>query len=451
MGSKSESQQNGRRLFLTPLAVAFALAISFLSAQSTAAADPPQSPRLVRLVEEIANGDLTAIDRFWREVAERGAPLVELIEGDRDHVLVTFLFRGTEDVRNVVVFVDRGLWGDIPTNRLERLPETDIWHRTHRFRRDARFTYSFSVNDSLTSLRSIKDVEEWVKRSATWSVDHLNPLKFPSYPRPLSVVELPEAPPQPWVEPRPAVPKGRVQAHKIKSSILGNERTVWVYTPPDYDPTGSRCGVLILFDGGAYISWVPTPTILDNLLFERRIPPLVAVMVSHPDQSTRDRELACSNSLTRFLVEELTPWLQRTYNTTEDPGLTVIGGSSYGGLGAAYAAFRHPDIFGNVLSQSGGFMYSPAGENEPEWLIRQFSSSPVLPIRFHIDVGLMEDQPLEGAAPSILLTNRHFREVLEAKGYSVHYQEFNGGHQYLNWRGTLADGLIALLGTKETR
>jgi len=36
--------------------------------------------------------------------------------------------------------------------------------------------------------------------------------------------------------------------------------------------------------------------------------------------------------------------------------------------------------------------------------------------------------------------------VLLAKGYEVHYQEFNGGHDGLSWRGTLADGLLLLMG-----
>jgi enterochelin esterase family protein len=41
------------------------------------------------------------------------------------------------------------------------------------------------------------------------------------------------------------------------------------------------------------------------------------------------------------------------------------------------------------------------------------------------------------------------RDVLEAKGYSVVYSEFAGGHEFLSWRGSVADGLMALAGREQ--
>jgi len=50
--------------------------------------------------------------------------------------------------------------------------------------------------------------------------------------------------------------------------------------------------------------------------------------------------------------------------------------------------------------------------------------------------------------PTLLAANRNLRDTLQSKGYSVHYTEFNGNHTLLNWRGTLASHLIALVGIK---
>ena len=39
---------------------------------------------------------------------------------------------------------------------------------------------------------------------------------------------------------------------------------------------------------------------------------------------------------------------------------------------------------------------------------------------------------------------RGMRDALKGHGYDVTYAEFVGGHDYVNWRRTFADGLIAV-------
>ena len=63
-----------------------------------------------------------------------------------------------------------------------------------------------------------------------------------------------------------------------------------------------------------------------------------------------------------------------------------------------------------------------------------------MPIDFYLDVGRYESEDL------MRKSNRRLRTVLESKGYSITYQEFAGGHDYACWRGTMADGIIALVG-----
>ena len=75
-------------------------------------------------------------------------------------------------------------------------------------------------------------------------------------------------------------------------------------------------------------------------------------------------------------------------------------------------------------------------------MIEQFKSSKRLPIRFYLELGRF----YLGAAQ--LGSNRELRDVLQLKGYDVDYHEFNGGHSYVDWCGSLADGLISLLGRK---
>src|SRR5919199_1856059 len=114
---------------------------------------PLASPRLRALRRELKSGHRNALELFWREVARKGAPLVEPLKDDDQNMLVTFLWRARGKTGNVAVFpLARA---DILSNLMARLPGTDVWYISYRMRRDARFTYRISPNDSLIPMAAV--------------------------------------------------------------------------------------------------------------------------------------------------------------------------------------------------------------------------------------------------------------------------------------------------------
>jgi len=267
------------------------------------------SARIEALRLAVAAEGRRALEEFWKEVAEETTPLVESIDGDPDHVVVTFLWRAEGEVAGVTV--EGGPGGSVPT-RLQFLPGTDLWHRSWRVPTDTRCTYRFRQNvtdpgDDPGALRQLWRDLDGVR------TDPYNPREVrmagpggrPRYRRDLvsSLLELPGAPPQPWARARPEVRTGRVDEHELWSDVLGNERAVWVYTPPGYPADGAHYPVMVAFDGLLMVdATLALPTTLDNLGASGLVPPMVAVMVSNPDPPTRMRELPCHAPMVDFLA-----------------------------------------------------------------------------------------------------------------------------------------------------
>lgn len=382
------------------------------------------SPRLAALTQEIKAGRQDSLERFWAEMKGK-TPLVEPISGNDSLRLVTFLFRGGDEMHGIALI------GPVPPEmrrkQLSHLADTDLWFLTVRLPKAARFSYAF-----LAAGKKYTDPF------------NLHPLTAESE----SMAEMSDAPAQAWIQPLPNVPTGEIKTLKINSDILKKERSVSVYTPAGYAADKRPYGLLIVFDGWDYRRLIPLPTILDNLIASRKITPLVAVLIHNESQATRNRELGCDEQFTDFLAKELVPWARKSYRIGANPMRTIVAGASLGGVAAAYCGLRYPEIFGNVLSQSGAFWHYPGwpgkevAENGTGWLARQFEAQRKLPVRFYMEAGLFEiDAPL-----TILAENRRLRDVLKAKGYELTYSEFVGGHDYINWRGSVADGLIALVG-----
>ena len=395
-------------------------------------AGPQASPRIRLLQRSIEAGEPSAATRFWKEIEQQGVPLIEQIPDDPQHSLVTFPWRAADDTRNVAVVGQLVNGAEPAKNRMFRVQGSDVWYLSFAIRNDARFTYSFSPDDSMLPLldpaRVARDFQQ----------DPLNTRRFLGLSgKYSSYVELPDAPSEPWQTPAPETVRGRLARTSFRSRLLGNERALWIYTPAPFDPNPQDYPLLVLLDGGAYThSSTPAAAILDHLIATKQIRPTLAILVGN---TQRARELP-SSMFAAFLATELVPWATGKYGASQNPASIVIAGSSLGGLVASFAAFQHPDVFGNALSMSGSYWWEWGDREEPEWLTRRFQETPRRPVRFFVAVGAMEK------ADSQLFTNRRFANVLAEKGYSVEYQEFNGGHGYISWRRALFDGLITLLG-----
>ena len=358
-----------------------------------------------------------------------------LVEPHGDALRVTFEWRG-EGERVALAGGPAG-WR-FAQNLLERDPD-GVWRRSYVLPRAIRASYGF--------LPDLPDEDE--SPVALWAAirpDPANPatFTFPGDPEDpgfeqdavRSVLEGPDAPPNAYPAERPGVPRGSVRA-----SRRPDNRRVWLYLPPGHDPAATPYPLLLVFDGWAYMRVIPTPTILDNLIDEGAIPPLVAVLVDSPD---RARELHYDDAFVAFLADELLPWARREGNATDDPLRTIAAGSSAGCLAAAFLAYRRPDLVANVLSQSGAFWWGRDGEEKHEWLTDRLAEMPTPGVRYSLEAGLLENEvPLIASdAPSLLDANRRIRDVLGDR--VVRYVEYAGGHDYLCWQASLADWLRAL-------
>jgi len=324
---------------------------------------------------------------------------------------------------------------------MQRVAETNTWFKTYRMRNDARMTYRFAVNDSLVPFEKEKN---FLGRMKSWKTDPENSRNFDiGFGIVASVLELPGAPSDKWTHDSNIPNKGNVIKSEFHSEILHDGRSVWIYTPSNFDPRRAY-PLLVIMDGESYTSLIPLPIILDNLIAAGDIPPVTAVLIGNGPGDARDREMSCNKEWSNALVKEVLPWLKLQQGLRFNAENTVIMGDSLTGLAAACAAHDHPDVFPKVISQSGSYFRAPVGE-EPEGLTRLIAMQPVIPVQFYLEVGLLETAAIPSRDPSMLTANRHLRDVLLAKGNIVRYVEHFSGHEHVSWRATIADALIYML------
>ncbi len=176
----------------------------------------------------------------------------------------------------------------------------------------------------------------------------------------------------------PRVIAGTLQRHAAFPSEFVKPRNIDVLLPENYD-TRKKYPVLYLHDGQNLFDssltfnkqeWGVDET-LQQLLTEKRIVPVIVVgiwntadrrleyfpekvfnQLSKPLQDSLLKDFGqpagklLSDHYLKFIVEELKPFIDKTYSTLQGPANTFVAGSSMGGLISMYAVCEYPDIFG---------------------------------------------------------------------------------------------------------
>ena len=238
--------------------------------------------------------------------------------------------------------------------------------------------------------------------------------------------------------PRFTLPDGAPPGRLIPATLANGSRGWW-HIPAG--PAPEQWDVRVLFDGddqqGERLdAWVAAGV-------KRR----VTLLVDSGDLRARVRDLSCSTAMIQALVNALDGADPSDFGAplTRDPAGTSIAGQSLGGLSALFAQCVAPQRFGASVCQSGSFWWpnvagsGPANASSavvPEWLTHAIETSRPQLSRVHLEVGTHEWVLLE--------PTRRLRDVLADVTESLHYREFDGGHDSACWEVQLPSALMAL-------
>lgn len=149
-----------------------------------------------------------------------------------------------------------------------------------------------------------------------------------------------------------------VTERTIQSKFIKSPTHVSVAVPDGYaTKTTDTYPVVYLLNGhgGNYKSWAGIIN-LDSLATANR------VIIVCPDGRNSwywDSPIDSSMQMESYITKELVPWVDRNYRTRANAQNRAITGLSMGGHGGLWLGLRHPDLFGNMGSTSGGVDIRP--------------------------------------------------------------------------------------------
>ncbi len=341
----------------------------------------------------------SAADAYLR--SQKSFPILE------NDTTVHFLFSG--DARQVNLAGDMTGWQPGPLFR--RLDGTTLYYLTRHFEPDARLDYKF------------------VTDSTRWILDPLNPDTCMSGFGPNSQFRMPKNVMPPETVFHPEIQHGTLTDIMFRSKALGNDRRIRVYLPAGFSAETTGYPVILFHDGLEFIDLGKADRVLDYLIANHTIVPVVAVFVQPID---RDEEYSGQKKerYTRFIVDELMPALEKRYRVSTDPSKRAMAGISNGGNIALYIGINHPGQFGKISAQSSNVIHE---------ILKRFKKRDRQNLLIYTDIGKYDIDILVSMAFDL-------KGILQEKGYQHLFHVWNEGHSWCSWKEHLKEPLVWFLG-----
>lgn len=171
---------------------------------------------------------------------------------------------------------------------------------------------------------------------------------------PAATVEAPTAAPTPEVilteEAAGCVEQaGTIERFELDSELMIGLQWVRVYTPPCYDPErAAGYPVLYTFHGQTFddTMWfrLGAADYLDAMITAGEAQPFLIVSIFEEFYYRAVR----GNKFPNAVIEEILPWVDKTFNTCTERECRAVGGISRGAAWAMRLGLTHPDLFSAI-------------------------------------------------------------------------------------------------------
>jgi enterochelin esterase family protein len=409
--------------------------------------------------------------RWWNNLAKSESPFIKVQQNGVCSVL--FIWQDPEGgkhsstthsvILNVSGLTNHNTW---QPSCLNQYNDSDLWFACLDINDKWRGSYSFIPIKANQSPQLVKRTDEsrdaqrrwWLAVVKQQVVDPLNgghsvasgwglnsPLHLPNAPQELGW--------QAWDQ-------GKLTNLPIAETVnftwfaeqLNNQRQCTLFSTAI-----CKAPLVILLDGEKWGADSGTLSVLQYLTNINKLAPAHYLLIPSIDSKTRWQELSCSQLFWQAITEQLlthvkAKLLQAEQSITE----VIVAGQSLGGLSAVYAGIYFPTYCKKVISLSGSFwwpeierMQDPDAYKSahPDWdkkagknsLADRVSNGEVSVAGLHIY------QTVGNAETQLSVYNDLHYDIFKQHGAKIAYQKVDGGHDWLSWRSSLINGLVALL------